>query len=106
MLELETRKFWDTDMYALVHERNGKELPNLLKFKLLKPIPQNTWGLILGDAIHNTRSALDYIVWRLAGGHLDDRISQFPIYRSEDDWNSTQWRFKRRPIHPDALAYI
>lgn len=107
MLELETRKFWDTEPYILVHERNGEEFPNLLRFKLVQPIPQHRWGLILGDAVHNTRSALDYIVWRLAGSHLDDRTSQFPIYRSEDDWNSRmQWRFRQRPIHPDALAYI
>ncbi len=106
MLELETRKFWDTDTYSLVHERNGKEFPNLLRFKVSKPIPQHVWGLILGDAVHNIRSALDYIVWRLAGGHLEDRTSMFPIYSSEDDWKSAQWRFKRRPIHPDALAYI
>jgi hypothetical protein len=106
MLELETRKFWDSDPYTLDYERNGEEFPNLLRFKLSKPIPQHAWGLILGDCVHNTRTALDYIAWRLAGSHLNDRISQFPIYSSEDDWNRTQWRFKRQPIHPDALAYI
>lgn len=105
-LEIEARKFWDADPYALVHERNGQEFPNLLRFKLTKPMPQHAWGLILGDAVHNIRSALDYIVWRLAGSHLDDRTSVFPIYASEDDWNRAQWRFQRRPIHPDALAYI
>jgi hypothetical protein len=106
VLEAETRKFWDSDPYTLVHERNGQDFPNLLRFKLTQPIPYHTWGLILGDAVHNVRSALDYIVWRLAGSHLEDRTSMFPIYAIEDNWKNTQWRFKEWPIHPGALAYI
>ncbi len=105
-LESETRKFWDSDPYTLVHERNGKDFPNLLRFKLTQTVPYHTWGLILGDAVHNIRSALDYIVWRLAGSHLDDTTTMFPIYAVEEKWNGTQWRFRDRPIHPDAHAYI
>jgi len=106
ILEMEARKFWDADPYSLVHERDGQEFPNLLRFKLTKPIPQHSWGLILGDAVHNIRSALDYIVWRLAGSDLTDRTSQFPICVTEHEWNSGYWKFLKRPIHADAIAYI
>jgi hypothetical protein len=106
MLEMETRKFWDSDSHAVVYEYNVEESKNLLRFKLLKAIPQHSWGLILGDVVHNVRSALDYIIWRLAGSDLADRTSMFPICLSEDDWKRAQWRFQKRPIHADALAYI
>jgi hypothetical protein len=70
---------------------------------------------MIGDCVHNARSALDYVAWRLLGGDLTDRITQFPIYLDPADFNTARWRLTRivrkRPpvrlgIHPDALIAI
>ncbi len=53
------------------------------------------WGLIVGDAVQNMRSALDHLAWALAVRHFggveptDDKIIrdiQFPILSKADDW--------------------
>jgi hypothetical protein len=107
MLEAESRKFWDSEPYTVIHERNGKEFENVLRFQWTQPVPHNRWGSILGDVVHNMRSALDYIAWRLAGSNLADRYIQFPLCETIDQWKGFQWRLqKSAPIHADALAYI
>ena len=72
---------------------------------MLEPIPHTSWGLRIGDAVHNARTALDYIAWRLAGGDLADIYTQFPIYLTSDKFESARWRLeKRKRIHADAIA--
>ncbi len=38
-------------------------------------------GLLVGDAVHNLRSALDHAVWQLAGASAS-RVNQFPIFEA------------------------
>lgn len=47
-------------------------------------------SLLLGDAIHNARSALDYLAWQLviAGGGTPDVNTSFPIADSQEKFNS------------------
>jgi hypothetical protein len=103
-LDREFRTFCSADSYTVIHEYDAERTQNVLRFKMLKTAPQHTWGLILGDAVHNARSALDYIAWRLAGSDLSDVKTMFPIYRSIIQFDHATWRLGR--IHPDALAYI
>lgn len=52
------------------------------------PGVQREWGAILGDFLHNTRSALDYLVGALvtaSGGTVHDQ-HQFPICDAATDW--------------------
>jgi hypothetical protein len=64
------------------------------------------WALIIGDCVHNARSALDYLAWRLAGSDMADIHTQFPICNSIDKWLGFQWRYQRHPITLLAHAYI
>jgi hypothetical protein len=48
--------------------------------------PNPYWSTIIGDAVHNMRSALDYLACELVirnGGTVTDR-TQFPIYDRQD----------------------
>ena len=47
------------------------------------------WGIILGDVMHNARSALDHLVWQLvlANGQRPGKHSAFPICTTEGGWN-------------------
>ena len=96
--------FWDSKPSAIVHEYDVDKSQNLFRFKKYIDIPQEPWGLILGDAVHNARSALDYLAWRLAGSDLADIRTQFPICLTPDKFKDAYWRLKR--IDSDALAEI
>jgi hypothetical protein len=52
-----------------------------------KPCP-GTWSIIIGEMVHNLRSALDHLVWQLviletSEQPVGDR-TQFPIFESEE----------------------
>lgn len=59
---------------------------------ILGPLPIE-WSLILGDALHNMRSALDSLVYRLSVAHLgvptdrEVRRIGFPIVDSDDEFD-------------------
>lgn len=55
----------------------------------VKESPPTEMSLLLGDAIHNTRSALDYLAWQLviAGGGTPGTGTQFPISESQAKFN-------------------
>src|SRR5208282_3088033 len=79
----------------------------LLKLKVIKPIPQVQFALIIGDCIHNARTVLDYIAWRLAGSRLADKTTMFPIYLTEPGFDDVVRRRKLTDVfHPDALNAI
>jgi hypothetical protein len=46
------------------------------------PDPPLMWGVIVGEIIHNLRSALDHTIWQLvlADKGIPDRNNQFPIF--------------------------
>jgi hypothetical protein len=49
------------------------------------------WGVLVGEIIHNLRSALDHAFFRLANGPgVNPRHLQFPIFKEEADYN--RWR--------------
>jgi hypothetical protein len=53
--------------------------------------PPREWGLLLGDCVHNLRSALDHMVWDLVllNGGTPDSNTEFPIY-----WDGTKYGLK------------
>lgn len=69
--------------------------------------------LIIGDCLHNLRSALDNLVYELALAHIgidrltEDcaRILEFPIF-GDREMNERECRNKIGCIHPDAQATI
>lgn len=67
---------------------------------LKRPDEVLRWGVILGDAIHNIRSALDQLVWQLVllNGKMPSRANQFPICDTPEDYlgNGGKRKGKRR----------
>jgi hypothetical protein len=73
--------------------------------------PPIHFGLIVGDCLHNLRSALDNLVYELAvkhnGAPLDDEIVLRPMFLIEEkreDFKNRKWRPKY--ITPEAQAII
>jgi hypothetical protein len=80
-LVAERRAFFDTDPYELVRTYDPQSHRTAIRLARTPCIPANI-SLIAGDAIHNLRSALDYLVWKLAVNPLKPRQVDFPVYES------------------------
>lgn len=68
-----------------------------VRIRLAKPPPDDL-SLICGDAVHNLRTALDYLVWQLGiadSGEVSDK-SEFPFVadpgEEDHDWKSVAGR--------------
>jgi hypothetical protein len=63
----------------------GEQVVNL---KILKEPKNPEWGLVLGDMVHNLRSALDHLVWQLVilNGKKPRRQNQFPIIGAKNEY--------------------
>jgi hypothetical protein len=56
-----------------------EQAPNLLR-----------WGVFVGDAVHNLRSALDHIAWQCAGGDgVAPDWTECPVFKDRDDFLKT-----------------
>lgn len=71
------------------------------------------WGLLAGDAVHNTRSALDHLACRLVehNGHNTTIRTAFPIWKDEPSDQTEKKRFKGNlagmsAVHKDAIRKL
>jgi hypothetical protein len=81
------------------------EAPNERGFRLRvsAPVPAEL-VTVMGDAIHNMRSALDAVAYELAvrhvGAELDpeqEKATEFPITKGPEEFEAFFWERKRRP---------
>jgi hypothetical protein len=100
----EIATFLDSKSYSTVREFDPKQSKHLIKFAINTPIPQVRWGMIIGDCVHNARTSLDYIAFRLAGSDVTNRKVMFPIYLEPKPFRDSLWRLKG--IHRDAIRAI
>lgn len=58
--------------------------------RIIEDPPLEHWGLIVGDILHNYRSALDGFTWELAkldgGVPPNPKALYFPLYKRRDKW--------------------
>ena len=75
------REFSDTRPYSIIvnHDPNGGD--DSIQIKSTQPVPDDVL-LIIGDALHNLRSALDYALYGILT--KGDEYSKFPIYQTRD----------------------
>jgi len=117
----------DRGGYTLVEKTDPQTGYQIICAEIKEP-PDPCWPLIIGDAIHNLRSALDHVAFDLAIAHQQAtkpeqpisaeraRSSEFPVipYINERTGatGDAEHRFdsaagsKLAGIHPDAIAVI
>ena len=55
-------------------------------FRIEKPrVPNREWGVLVGEVVHNLRSALGQAVY--AASDSPSRDTEFPVCRDPDDWD-------------------
>jgi hypothetical protein len=94
-LKAETEKVKAACREAVVHTYEPATQTQVITLAKVPKVPLEL-SLILGDALHNLRAALDYLAWQLvlaSGGQPDDNTS-FPVLRTPP----TPGRY--RPTHP------
>ena len=110
---------WDARQpWRLVPETHDQGRKHVVRLRFLEPIPVD-WAVILGEAIHNLRSALDQAVYWLTvewnGAPLQG--TSFPVYRRKRDfmasnkkpprgWSSSGGMYKIRGVGPGPHTFI
>ena len=90
--------------------------PNDLNYVIYKippnPAPPPTLAPVLGDVVHNLRSALDHIAWNLALLNLEGTGSEpfdltaFPIITNTTDWSIDKFYRLVQDVLPEAIPDI
>jgi len=98
--------------YSVASEPEGQSMHHRIYVRLHKAPDVKRWGLLLGDAVHNMRSALDHLVYagaiRVTGQNPppDERKLQFVIVDAPGDWSSTQQQRHMRPLTDEMRTFI
>ena len=80
-------RFFESNPYSVTDEFDAKAGKHVFRIHVHRDPPKHRLAALVGDCVHNLRSALDHLVWRLSedfGGSNDaDTMTQFPIFRTE-----------------------
>jgi hypothetical protein len=87
-LNRQAAKFFEQAPCSFVFVRDFKARQCATRFEQRKAIPEE-FGLLIGDAVHNLRSALDLACWRLVSPRCTDpdRV-QFPFCKTANGFES------------------
>jgi hypothetical protein len=106
-LDVRIRAFCDSEPYTLGINQKLQIRHVALYVSDINPIPDDV-PLIIGDAVHNLRSALDHLAWQLveSGGGTPDRNTYFPICKSPQHYTSAISKGGMNAIAPGAIQII
>jgi len=82
-------RFMESDPYAWATEEGEAPNQHLIKITTVAPVPVDV-ALIIGDALHNMRCAMDYIVY----ADWPTEKAQFPICLDHEAFTKGFWRIK------------
>jgi hypothetical protein len=93
LLHSEIDAFLSRKPYELVVETNPKHTEIYAVVKERERVPM-AWSILVGEIVHNLRSALDHVVSqvvvRRTGLPPSTRTTRFPIFLSADDYRATR----------------
>ena len=106
-LSRETASYRATDTYSISREVSAD---GILAVYRITPtaIPGPRIGTIVGDIVHNMRSALDHMVWQLAllKSSRPYRFTAFPVFKDETEEHSKRICSVLRDVPEEAADLI
>ena len=69
---------------VLQGETNSQRTKYLFRVERMAPVPTREWAVMVGDAVHCLRSALDQLAYTFATD--PSRLTAFPICLTEKEW--------------------
>jgi hypothetical protein len=111
ILQTEVSAFFEHDPYRLVTEHNVDATEHFAYLRLVGSSPFNRWGLIVGDIVHNLRSALDSAIYEIAvresGSEVppNAKVLMMPIFDSGPNYErSGRRRVETLSVEARALV--
>lgn len=102
----------DGEAYAVVKEANHKTGKFVFRIRVKKEAPVAQWALIIGDCLHNARTALDHMFfWMVLRQHgnllavKNPHKLGFPLFKTEAGFLSKKTQIQQW-IGDDALAVV
>ena len=72
-------------------------------FRIEKPrVPNREWGVLVGEVVHNLRSALDQAVY--AASVSPSRANEFPVCRNPDEWEGRSSKLLKVYLLPPSRS--
>jgi len=89
-LETEISTFWSPDRYTISREDDPDTGDEVFRIHGKDFDLPARWSCIIGEVVHNLRSALDHLAWQLvlANGQTPARTTEFPIFETSDKYES------------------
>ena len=103
--------FGDPEAYSFIKESHLESGVYAFRLKLHRPIPAEQWSLMIGDCVHNARSALDHLFWALlciqhpGAPPADHWNANFPIYKLLGSFLKKK-KLTEELIGPEAAAIV
>jgi hypothetical protein len=99
--------FWDAEPYVIRFEDDPNTRERTYYVLSVQDLPPEI-VTIVGDALHNLRSALDHLAYQLvvAAGGKPDINTAFPIAKSFESYMSPKGRLKVKGMRQDAIKAI
>lgn len=93
--------------YEIVGQFEPERSEYVFRGRVTQPVPL-VIGVIVGEIIHDVRSALDHLVWQLAllNTATPTRVTQFPIAISEEEFRSNRGQNMIRDLAPKHRTAI
>jgi hypothetical protein len=89
----------DRNAYSVIKEPNPETGVFVFRLQLHRSPPLTEWSLIIGDCIHNMRSALDHLFWQLVllenPNGVADTTASFPILRDRGTFKGRKAKIER-----------
>jgi hypothetical protein len=101
--------FFKSKPYEIVRQVNPDTSQLFGVLRIRRECPP-AWGILVGDFIHNLRSALDHLVWQLVihetGNPPTTLDTQFPIFQTEVGYNTRGEPVRLKGVGARAKALI
>ena len=105
LIEQSIGDFFNSDPYPIMSDGDPENGVYHACLVYPKKLSVRDLSLMIGDCVHNMRSALDYIAWELAGASLTDTETMFPIYETDVGFRKNGLR-RIRNVRPDEAKTL
>lgn len=119
-LQNSMHEFFGREPYEIIGDSEPESGQHVMRIKL-REWPPHEWSPVIGDIVHNTRSALDHLAWQLVKRNRREPIvgkTQFPIfsidpfdrnaYPTTKKWKRalSLWDRQTEGMHPRDIAFL
>lgn len=115
-LESEFQRFYDAQTYVVTQEPDFETGRKRAQFRITSEFPED-WSIIIGEIVHDLRSALDHAVYELTVRECGRPLvrTEFPVFDDEAKYLATKKNgdpipasglYKIRGINAEAQAVV